>query len=121
MMTKLLSSLLISQFNVIETDDTKHLCLLTQLQGNISSRAPTYLRDLIGRLSTFSDEPRLAGLVGLLITMVMDMVYTSSQQSSLKKEKSEGSSSGQVQPLTQVLLLIECIVLYTVHYLIQIS
>lgn len=75
--------------------------LLTQLQGDIGNRAPTYLRDLIGRLSTFSDEPRLAGLVGLVVTMVMDMAYSSSKQSSGVKGKSAGSSSCQVKPLIE--------------------
>ncbi|XP_069000384.1 uncharacterized protein [Embiotoca jacksoni] len=68
---------------------------LQQLQGDIGNKAPTYLRDLIGRLSTFSDEPRLAGLVGLVVTMVMDMAYTSSKRSSGVKGKSAGSSSCQ--------------------------
>ncbi|XP_051815860.1 uncharacterized protein LOC110954153 isoform X2 [Acanthochromis polyacanthus] len=68
---------------------------LKQLQGDIGSRAPTYLRDLIGRLSAFSDEPRLAGLVGLVVTMVMDMAYTSSKQPSGVKGRSAGSSSSQ--------------------------
>ncbi|XP_032396407.1 uncharacterized protein LOC116704852 isoform X2 [Etheostoma spectabile] len=68
---------------------------LQQLQGDIGKRAPTYLKDLIGRLSSFSDEPRLAGLVGLVVTMVMDMAYTSSKQSSGVKGKSAGSSSCQ--------------------------
>ncbi|KAM7385323.1 hypothetical protein PAMP_001411 [Pampus punctatissimus] len=68
---------------------------LQQLQGEIGNRAPTYLRDLIGRLSTFSDEPRLAGLLGLVVTMVMDMAYTSSKQSSGVKGKLTRSSSGQ--------------------------
>lgn len=68
---------------------------LQQLQGNIGNRAPTYLRDLIGRLTSFSDEPRLAGLVGLVVTMVMDMLYTTSKQSSNVKGKSPGSSSSQ--------------------------
>ncbi|XP_074532137.1 uncharacterized protein LOC141795220 [Halichoeres trimaculatus] len=68
---------------------------LKQLQGNIGNKAPTYLKDLIGRLSTFSDEPRVAGLVGLVVTMVMDMAYTSSRQSSGGKGKSAGSSSCQ--------------------------
>lgn len=68
---------------------------LQQLQGDIGNRAPTYLRDLIGRLSSFSDEPRMAGLLGLVVTMVMDMAYTSSKQSSEVKGKSAGSSSAQ--------------------------
>ncbi|XP_068183720.1 uncharacterized protein [Antennarius striatus] len=68
---------------------------LKQLQGTIGSRAPAYLKDLIGRLTTFSDEPRLAGLVGLVVSMVMDLVYTSSKQPSGVKGKSEGSSSCQ--------------------------
>ncbi|XP_059215493.1 uncharacterized protein LOC131993552 [Centropristis striata] len=68
---------------------------LRQLQGDIGNKAPTYLKDLIGRLSSFSDEPRLAGLVGLAVTMVMDMAYTSSKQSSGVKGKSAGSSSCQ--------------------------
>ncbi|XP_041646284.1 uncharacterized protein LOC121511582 isoform X2 [Cheilinus undulatus] len=68
---------------------------LQQLQSNIGNRAPTYLRDLIGRLSTFSEEPRVAGLVGLVVTMVMDMAYSSTKQSSGVKEKSAGSSSSQ--------------------------
>ncbi|XP_028459348.1 uncharacterized protein LOC114572100 isoform X2 [Perca flavescens] len=66
---------------------------LQQLQGDIGKRAPTYLKDLIGRLASFSDEPRLAGLVGLVVTMVMDMAYSSS--SSGVKGKSAGSSSCQ--------------------------
>lgn len=78
----------------------KHSSLLTQLQGDIGNKAPTYLRDLIGRLSTFSDEPRVAGLVGLVVTMVMDMAYTSSRQSSGVKGKSAGSSSSQVSRKT---------------------
>ncbi|XP_040906147.1 uncharacterized protein LOC121189773 [Toxotes jaculatrix] len=68
---------------------------LQQLQGDIGNRAPTYLRDLIGRLMTFADEPRLAGLVGLVVTMVMDMAYTSSKRSSGVRGKSAGSSSCQ--------------------------
>ncbi|XP_068597640.1 uncharacterized protein [Brachionichthys hirsutus] len=64
---------------------------LKQVQLNIGSRAPAYLKDLIGRLSTFSDEPRLAGLLGLVVSMVMDMVYTSSKQPSSVKGKSAGS------------------------------
>ncbi|XP_045926839.1 uncharacterized protein LOC123984158 isoform X2 [Micropterus dolomieu] len=77
---------------------------LQQLKGDIENRAPTYLRDLIGRLSSFSDEPRLAGLVGLVVTMVMDMAYTSSKQSSGVKGKSAGSSSCQrVSELQEVM------------------
>ncbi|XP_039995641.1 uncharacterized protein LOC120796668 [Xiphias gladius] len=68
---------------------------LQQLQGSIGNRAPTYLKDLIGRLATFADEPRLAGLVGSVVTMVMDMAYTSSKQSAGAKGKSAGSSSCQ--------------------------
>uniref|UniRef100_A0A1A7WU73 Uncharacterized protein n=1 Tax=Iconisemion striatum TaxID=60296 RepID=A0A1A7WU73_9TELE len=58
---------------------------LQQLQRDMGNRAPTYLRDLIGRLSAFSDEPRLAGLVGLVVTMVMDMAYSSSKRPSGEK------------------------------------
>ncbi|KAM4607410.1 uncharacterized protein ACJ7VT_015645 [Polymixia lowei] len=68
---------------------------LKQLQGDMGNRAPTYLRDLIGRLMTFSDEPRLAGLVGLVVTMVMDMAYTSSKRSSGPTGRSAGSSSSE--------------------------
>ncbi|CAN9499581.1 unnamed protein product [Ophioblennius macclurei] len=68
---------------------------LKQLQSDVGNKAPTYLRDLIGRLSAFSDEPRLAGLVGLLVTIVMDMAYTSSRQSSGVKEKAAAPSSSQ--------------------------
>lgn len=73
------------------------LIFLTQLHSNIGNRAPTYLKDLIGRLSTFSEEPRLAGLVGMLVTMVMDMIYTSRKQPSSAGGKSAGSSSCQVK------------------------
>ncbi|XP_070697373.1 uncharacterized protein [Pempheris klunzingeri] len=77
---------------------------LQQLQSDIGNRAPTYLRDLIGRLSTFSDEPRLAGLVGLVVTMVMDMAYSSSKQSSGVKRMSAGPLSCQrVQELQEVM------------------
>ena len=77
------------------------MCLLTQLQGDIEKKAPSYLKDLISRLSSFSDEPRLAGLLGLVVTMVMDMAYTSSKQSSGVKGKSAGSSSSQVTLLME--------------------
>ncbi|XP_067370155.1 uncharacterized protein [Channa argus] len=66
---------------------------LKQLQGDFGNKVPTYLKDLINRLTTFSDEPRLAGLVGLVITVVMDMAHTSSK--SRVKGKSAGSSSSQ--------------------------
>ncbi|XP_062257645.1 uncharacterized protein LOC133966655 [Platichthys flesus] len=75
---------------------------LRELQGNIGSRAPVYLRDLIGRLTTFSDEPRLAGLVGLVVTMVMDMAYTSSRRASGGKGKSAGSGQ-RVEELQEVM------------------
>ncbi|XP_028324963.1 uncharacterized protein LOC114477084 isoform X2 [Gouania willdenowi] len=53
---------------------------LQQLQDHIGNRAPTYLRDLIGRLSAFTEEPRVTGLVGCVVTMVIDMAYSSSRQ-----------------------------------------
>lgn len=71
------------------------LLFLLQLQSDIGGKAPTYLRDLISRLSTFSDEPRLAGLVGFVVALLVDMVYTSSKHSSVKG-KLAGSSSSQV-------------------------
>ncbi|XP_015251426.1 PREDICTED: uncharacterized protein LOC107098318 isoform X2 [Cyprinodon variegatus] len=68
---------------------------LLEIQRDLGKRAPTYLRDLIGRLSAFSDEPRLAGLVGLVVTMVMDVAYTSSNQSPGVTGRPAGSSSCQ--------------------------
>ncbi|CAG00276.1 unnamed protein product [Tetraodon nigroviridis] len=65
-----------------------------ELQSDMGDRAPAYLRDLIGRLSTFSDEPRLAGLVGFVVTVLVDMVYTSKRSS--VKGTLAGSSSSQV-------------------------
>lgn len=59
----------------------------------MGNKAPTYLKDLIGRLSTFSEEPRLAGLVGMLVTMVMDMICTSRKLSF----SAGGKSSYQVE------------------------
>ncbi|XP_077352426.1 uncharacterized protein LOC144001752 isoform X2 [Festucalex cinctus] len=74
---------------------------LLQLQGDIGNRAPSYLKDLIGRLSSFSDEPRVAGLVGLAVTMVMDLLIMSSSGA---KKKATGSSSGQrVRELQEVM------------------
>ncbi|XP_035462357.2 uncharacterized protein LOC118283970 isoform X1 [Scophthalmus maximus] len=70
---------------------------LRQLQGDFGTRAPAYLRDLIGRLTTFSDEPRLAGLVGLVVTVVMDMACTRSRWSPGAKGKSAGSSPSSSQ------------------------
>lgn len=73
------------------------LFFLYQLQADIGSKAPTYLKDIIGRLSSFTDEPRLAGLLGSVVSMVIDMAYTSSKSSSGGKGKSAGSSSSQVK------------------------
>ncbi|XP_029927042.1 uncharacterized protein LOC115372990 isoform X2 [Myripristis murdjan] len=76
---------------------------LRKLQGDMGNRAPAYLKDLISRLVAFSDEPRLASLVGLVVTMVMDMAYTSKRSSGVTG-KSAGSSSGQrVQELQEVM------------------
>lgn len=75
-----------------------HLLYFLQIQSDLGKRAPTYLRDLIGRLSAFSDEPRLAGLVGLAVTMVMDVAW-SSKQSAGVKGRPAASSSCQVKPL----------------------
>ncbi|KAJ8013849.1 hypothetical protein DPEC_G00034080 [Dallia pectoralis] len=54
---------------------------LRQLQGHMGNRAPTYLKELISRLVAFSDEPRLAALVGLVISMVAETAYASSRGS----------------------------------------
>ncbi|XP_013873028.1 uncharacterized protein LOC106523974 [Austrofundulus limnaeus] len=68
---------------------------LQQLQSEIGNRVPAYLKDLVSRLSAFSDEPSLTGLVGLVITMVVDMAYASSKQSSGEEGRAAGSSSCQ--------------------------
>lgn len=75
-----------------ENDGPSIQLQMLQLQKDIGNRAPTYLRDLIARLSAFSDEPRLAGLVGSVVMMVIDMVYASSKTPAAK---STGSSSRQ--------------------------
>ncbi|XP_010887424.1 uncharacterized protein LOC105021442 isoform X2 [Esox lucius] len=54
---------------------------LRQLQGHVGNRAPTYLKELISRLVAFSDEPKLAALVGLVISMVAETAYASSRGS----------------------------------------
>ncbi|XP_054456542.1 uncharacterized protein LOC129092574 isoform X2 [Anoplopoma fimbria] len=76
---------------------------LKQLQGDIGNKAPTYLKDLIGRLSSFSDEPRLAGLLGLAVTVVMDMAYTSSRRSGVKGKSAGSSSRQRVSELQEVM------------------
>ncbi|XP_027863594.1 uncharacterized protein LOC114138491 [Xiphophorus couchianus] len=68
---------------------------LKQIQSDLGKRAPTYLRDLIGRLSAFSDEPRLAGLVGLAVTMVMDVAWSSKQSAGVKGSPAASSSCQQ--------------------------
>ncbi|XP_051936318.1 uncharacterized protein LOC127610342 isoform X1 [Hippocampus zosterae] len=74
---------------------------MLQLQGEIRSRAPTYLKDLIGRLSSFSDEPRLAGLLGLAVTMVMDLLVTSLSRAG--KTATGPSSCQRVRELQEVM------------------
>ncbi|XP_054886035.1 uncharacterized protein LOC129360020 isoform X2 [Poeciliopsis prolifica] len=76
---------------------------LKQIQSDLGKRAPTYLRDLIGRLSAFSDEPRLAGLVGLAITMVMDMAWSSKQSAGVKGRPAASSSCQTVWELQEVM------------------
>ncbi|XP_056148119.1 uncharacterized protein LOC130123028 [Lampris incognitus] len=68
---------------------------LQQLQSEMGNRVPTYLRDLIGRFAALSDEPHVTGLVGLVVSMVMDMAYTSSRWSSGATVKSAGSLSSE--------------------------
>lgn len=60
---------------------------LRQLQGHVGSRGPAYLRELIGRLVAFSEEPRVAALVGLVVSMVMETAYVSSSRSSSRSSK----------------------------------
>ncbi|KAL0964554.1 hypothetical protein UPYG_G00325560 [Umbra pygmaea] len=55
---------------------------LRQLQGHAGNRAPAYLKELISRLVAFSEEPKLAALVGLVVSMVMETAYASSKKSS---------------------------------------
>ncbi|XP_037127935.1 uncharacterized protein LOC119134872 isoform X2 [Syngnathus acus] len=74
---------------------------MLQLQGEIGNKAPAYLKDLIGRLSSFSEEPRLAGLLGLAVTMVMDLLVMSS--SGLKKKATGSSSYQRVRELQEVM------------------
>ncbi|KAM9809116.1 uncharacterized protein LOC133158574 isoform X2 [Syngnathus typhle] len=74
---------------------------MLQLQGEIGNKVPAYLKDLIGRLSSFSDEPRLAGLLGLAVSMVMDLLVMSS--SGLKKKATGSSSSQRVRELQEVM------------------
>ncbi|XP_019743647.1 uncharacterized protein LOC109526663 [Hippocampus comes] len=74
---------------------------MLQLQGEIGSRAPTYLKDLIGRLSSFSDEPRLAGLLGLAVTMVMDLLVASLSRAG--KTATSPSSCQRVRELQEVM------------------
>ncbi|KAK5621567.1 hypothetical protein CRENBAI_000306 [Crenichthys baileyi] len=86
-------------------DSVSQACLheyLQQIQRDLGKRAPTYIRDLIGRLSAFSDEPRLAGLVGLVVTMVMDVAYTSSKESSGVKART-ASCQQRVLELQEVM------------------
>ncbi|KAG7511678.1 hypothetical protein JOB18_007236 [Solea senegalensis] len=87
--------LLLANHNQSSDSRTRLQEQLQQLQGDIGNRAPAYLKDLIGRLTTFSDEPRLAGLVGLVVTLVMDMAYSSSRRSLGVKGKSATLSSCQ--------------------------
>jgi len=60
----------------------------------VGNKAPTYLKDLIGRLSSFTEEPRLAGLLGLAVTVAMDMAFTSAKRSAGRG--GAGPASGQV-------------------------
>ncbi|XP_034407503.1 DEAD-box ATP-dependent RNA helicase 52A-like [Cyclopterus lumpus] len=66
---------------------------LRQLQADVGNKAPAYLKDLIGRLSSFSEEPRLAGLLGLALTVVMDMAFRSANRPSGRG--GAGSPTGQ--------------------------
>ncbi|XP_043992215.1 uncharacterized protein LOC122842432 isoform X2 [Gambusia affinis] len=76
---------------------------LKQIQSDLGKRAPTYLRDLIGRLSAFSDEPRLAGLVGLAVTMVMDVAWSSKQSAGVKGRPAASPSCQSVWELQEVM------------------
>ncbi|XP_053730594.1 uncharacterized protein LOC128764662 isoform X2 [Synchiropus splendidus] len=76
---------------------------LKQLQVDLGSKAPVYLRDLIGRLTSFAEEPRLAGLLGLVVTVVIDMLYSGSRQTSASKAKSGPSSVQKVVELQELM------------------
>ena len=62
---------------------------LQELQGHMGSRAPAYLKELISRLVAFSEEPRVAALVGLVVSMVLETAYVSSSRRSSSKAKSQ--------------------------------
>ncbi|XP_049592886.1 uncharacterized protein [Syngnathus scovelli] len=74
---------------------------MLQLLDEIGELAPTYLKDLIGLLSSTSDKPRLTGLLGLGVAIVIDLLVMSS--SGLKKKATGSSSSQRVRELQEVM------------------
>ncbi|XP_067092582.1 uncharacterized protein [Osmerus mordax] len=65
---------------------------LQELQGHMGNRAPAYLKELISRLVAFSEEPRVAALVGLVVSMVLETAYVSSCRGSSRGSTSKAKS-----------------------------
>ncbi|XP_036402973.1 uncharacterized protein LOC118790201 [Megalops cyprinoides] len=52
-----------------------------QLKKHVDGKAPAYLKELMGKLASFTDEPKITGLLTLVIFMVIETAYASSRRS----------------------------------------
>ncbi|XP_064173365.1 uncharacterized protein LOC135244758 [Anguilla rostrata] len=48
-----------------------------ELRKHVDVRGPAYLKELMGKLAAFTEEPRLTGLLTLLVSMAIETAYAS--------------------------------------------
>ncbi|KAG9341790.1 hypothetical protein JZ751_018512 [Albula glossodonta] len=48
-----------------------------ELKKHVDSKAPAYLRELMGKLAAFTEEPKVTGLLTLAVAVVIETAYAS--------------------------------------------
>ncbi|KAJ8250508.1 hypothetical protein COCON_G00224300 [Conger conger] len=55
---------------------------LMELRKHVDGRGPAYLKELMAKMAAFTEEPRVTGLLTLLVSMAIEMAYASSRRPS---------------------------------------
>lgn len=51
-----------------------------ELRKHVDGRGPAYLKELMAKMAAFTDEPRVTGLLTLLVSMAIETAYASSRR-----------------------------------------
>ncbi|KAJ8248556.1 hypothetical protein GJAV_G00243260 [Gymnothorax javanicus] len=51
-----------------------------ELRKHVDGKGPSYLKELMGKLAAFTEEPRVTGLLMLLVSMAIEMAFVASRR-----------------------------------------